>query len=67
MQQVVVLDLSAAIAASAASAASAAPVKSTVLNVTLTIATIFVETLAVGLVTIKGLTTIDLEPPLVSV
>ncbi len=62
VQQVVVLDLSAAIAASAASAASAAPVKST-LNVTLTIDTIFVETLAVGLVTIKGLTTIDLEPP----
>ena len=56
MQQVVVLDLSAA-------PVTPPNVVPTPINVTLTIATTFVETLAVGLVTIKGLTTIDLEPP----
>ena len=56
VQQVVVLDLSAA-------PVTPPNVVPTPINVTLTIATIFVETLAVGLVTIKGLTTIDLEPP----
>ena len=56
VQQVVVLDLSAA-------PVTPPNVVPTPINVTLTIATTFVETLAVGLVTIKGLTTIDLEPP----
>ena len=56
VQQVVVLDLSAA-------PVTPPNVVPTPINVTLTIATTFLETLAVGLVTIKGLTTIDLEPP----
>lgn len=56
VQQVVVLDLSAA-------PVTPPNVVPTPINVTLTIDTVFVETLAVGLVTIKGLTTIDLEPP----